>query len=117
MPIYEYRCKDCQKKSTVLVRSMTGTHEANCDHCGGGNLTRLISRVSFHRSWGDSLNWAPDSAFPGDTDQEDPQQMAQWMRQMKKEMGDEVTPEFEEMMDEMESEGAGPDYGDDDFDE
>ena len=117
MPIYEYRCKDCRRRSTVLVRSISSAPQPTCDHCGGGNLTRLISKFSVHRSWGDSLNWAPDSGYPGDMDQEDPRQMAQWMRQMKREMGDEVTPEFEEMVEEMESEAEASDYGDDGFDE
>ena len=104
MPLYEYRCQDCRRRSTVLVRSMSNVPEPSCEHCGGGNLTRLISKVSFHRSWGNSLDWMPDSGHPGDMDQEDPREMSQWMRRMQREMGDEVTPEFEQMLEEMESE-------------
>ncbi len=101
MPLYEYRCKDCRRRSTVLVRSISSAQEPSCQHCGSGNLTRLISKFSFHRSWGDSLDWAPDSGYPDDVD--DPRQMAQWMRRMRGEMGEEVTPEFDEMLEEMES--------------
>ena len=115
MPLYEYRCKDCRRRSTVLVRSMSGTPEASCQHCGGSSLTRLISKFSFRRSWGGSLDWAPDSGYPDDMDQEDPKQMAQWMRRMQHEMGEEVSPEFEQMMEEMESEGSS--YQDDDLDD
>ena len=115
MPLYEYRCKECRRRSTVLVRSIANTPEPSCEHCGGGKLTRIISKVSFHRSWGDSLNWAPDSDYPEGADQEDPRQMAQWMRRMQKEMGEEVTPEFEEMLDEMESEAEQSDYDGEDM--
>ncbi|MCE2463449.1 MAG: zinc ribbon domain-containing protein [Dehalococcoidia bacterium] len=111
MPLYEYRCHDCRRRSTVLVRSLSGSPEPTCEHCGSANLRRLISRVSFHRSWGDSLNWAPDSGYPDDMEHEDPRQMAQWMRSMQREMGEEVTPEFEQMMEEIESEAEMPDYG------
>lgn len=104
MPLYEYRCKDCRRRTTVLVKSISNPSEPSCRHCGGSSLTRLISKVFVHRSWGDSLDWAPDSGYPDDVDQQDPKRMAQWMRRMQKEMGEEVTPEFEGMLDELESE-------------
>ena len=110
MPLYEYRCQECRRRSTVFVRSMSSTVEPSCQHCGSENMRRLISRVIVHKSWGSSLDWAPDSDFPQGLDQEDPKQMAQWMRRMQHEMGEEVTPEFEEMVGEMES-------GDGDFDD
>lgn len=110
MPLYEYRCHDCRRRTTVLVRSLSGSLEPTCEHCGSVNLTRLISKFSFHRSWGDSLNWAPDSGYPDDMEHEDPRQMAQWMRSMQREMGEEVTPEFEQMMEEMESEAEMADH-------
>ena len=113
MPMYEYRCAGCRRRSTVLVRSMSDAPQVSCRHCGGGNMTRLISKFSFHRSWGESLNWAPDSGYP-DPDHDDPKQMADWMRRMRTEMGDEVGPEFDEMVEELETEAAGPlDDGDD----
>ena len=111
MPLYEYRCRDCRRRSTLLVRSISSAPEPSCEHCGSSSLTRLISKFSFHRSWGDSLNWAPDSGYPGDVDEEDPRQMAQRMRQMQREMGDEVTPEFKEMLEELESEAEESEYG------
>lgn len=76
-------------------------------------MKRLISKFSFHRSWGDSLDWVPDSGYPDEADMEDPRKMAQWMRGMQKEMGEEVTPEFEEMLGELESEAASEDVGED----
>ncbi len=111
MPLYEYQCQDCRRRLTVLVRSASNSPEPACEHCGSANLKRLISKFSFHRSWGDSLNWAPDSGYPGDMEHEDPRQMAEWMRGMQREMGEEVTPEFEQMMEEMESEADISEYG------
>ena len=110
MPLYEYRCKDCRRRSTVLVRSLSSAQEPSCQHCGRPNLTRIISKVSFHRSWGDSMNWGSDSGLPENLDESDPKQMAQWMQRMRREMGDEVTPEFDEMLDELGSEGAESEY-------
>ena len=117
MPLYEYRCGDCRRRSTVLVRSMDSAPAPSCQHCNSGNLTRLISKFSFRRSWGDSLDWAPDSGYPDDADQEDPRQMAQWMRRMQQEMGEEVTPEFEEMLEELESGTGGAEDGGEEIEE
>ena len=103
MPLYEYRCQACRRRSTVLVKSMSSSTDPTCEHCGSKNMTRLISKFSFRRSWGSSLDWAPDSGYPENIDEEDPTQVAQWMRRMQHEMGDEVTPEFEEIVQEMES--------------
>ena len=106
MPLYEYRCQDCCRRSTVLVRSLTNAPDPSCEHCGSANLRRLVSKFSFRRSMGSSLDWMPDSV-PGEADQEDPGQMADWMRRMKQEMGGEVSPEFESMLGEIESEASG----------
>ena len=40
MPIYEYRCRDCDATFEMLVRA--GTAVA-CPHCGGASLVKLIS--------------------------------------------------------------------------
>ena len=47
MPIYEYRCVDCHRKSSFLTRSVNAELEPVCSHCGGKEMERLISRVSF----------------------------------------------------------------------
>ena len=116
MPLYEYRCQDCRRRSTVLVRSISSPPEPSCEHCGGGNLTRLISKFSFRRSWGDSLNWAPDSDYPDDPYSEDPKEMAQWMRRMQHEMGEQVSPDFDQMLEELESESNHSPDDEDHFD-
>jgi putative FmdB family regulatory protein len=45
MPIYEYRCTDCDRSVEVLVRA--GHHEdAECPSCHGSHLTREMSVFS-----------------------------------------------------------------------
>jgi len=43
MPIYDFRCKQCQKVSEVLVSSSTEWKTPACPNCGSQNLERLIS--------------------------------------------------------------------------
>jgi len=120
MPIYEYRCEACKRRTSVFVRSISSPVRAACEHCGSKKLTRLISRVAVHRG---SSSLDDDSAFD-DIDEHDPRQMARLMRQMGEEAGEEMGPEFDEMVSRLEA-GEDPesvmsgmdegDDGDDDF--
>ena len=40
MPIYEYRCCDCETTFEALVRS---SDTATCPHCGSSSLAKLLS--------------------------------------------------------------------------
>ncbi len=40
MPIYEYRCYNCDVTFEVLVR---GGGDVACPHCGGSSLKKLVS--------------------------------------------------------------------------
>lgn len=52
MPIYEYRCVSCDRKSSFFTRSVYVEVEAICSHCGSDDMQRLISRVSFKMASG-----------------------------------------------------------------
>ena len=41
MPIYEYRCEDCEKPFEKLVRAFR--EEVSCPACGSGEVERLLS--------------------------------------------------------------------------
>jgi putative FmdB family regulatory protein len=43
MPIYEYRCIDCGRRSEILHRAMAGEQPLVCSHCGSSKLERMIS--------------------------------------------------------------------------
>jgi putative FmdB family regulatory protein len=46
MPIYEYRCQNCQHEMEVMQK-MSDEALIYCDACGKDTLTKLISRSSF----------------------------------------------------------------------
>ena len=105
MPFYEYRCSDCAGRSTVLAYSWSDPASPTCRRCGGSNMTRLISRFAFHRSWGSSLDWVPSGETLSDLDEDDPASVDHFMGRLKSEMGGEVTPDFEHMRRELSSDG------------
>ena len=124
MPIYEYRCRSCRRRFSVLHRSFTLTTPVACRHCGGTDVQRLISQVTILRSEGSHGPGPADDSLAG-VDENDPQSVARWARQMGRQLGDEAGPEWGETVDRMEDgelpEGLGDDEdrdsdtGDDDF--
>ena len=50
MPIYEFKCQECGRLTSVFVRSVGAPNDATCQHCGGRRLERVISRFAYHKS-------------------------------------------------------------------
>lgn len=118
MPIYEYRCHGCRRRTSVFVRSIESTTAPRCEHCGSDRLSRLISRVAVvHASSGSLDNF--DESSLADVDENDPRSVARWARRMRDEMGEELGPDFDEAIDQMEAGNFPDEAGGDDvaFDE
>jgi len=107
MPIYEYRCQDCQRRQAVLFRSFTEVVTPRCSSCGSENLARLVSRVAVLRSEESRLENLADPSQFGDLDENDPRSLARFMRKMSDEMGEDMGPEFDEVIDRLEA-GENP---------
>ena len=68
MPIYEYRCEECGKKSSALLPSFSSPDPV-CPHCGKPGLRRLVSTfatVSSGDDGGDDFGGGDDMG--GDDD-------------------------------------------------
>jgi putative FmdB family regulatory protein len=66
MPIYEYRCAACGKRSSSLLRSYSSPDPA-CPHCGKAELKRLVSTFATARS-GDGDDFGGGEDFGGEHD-------------------------------------------------
>ncbi|MCX8159339.1 MAG: zinc ribbon domain-containing protein [Candidatus Saccharicenans sp.] len=99
MPIYEFRCQDCRRKSSFLILSVHSQFEPRCQHCGSLKLTRLISRVGVLKSEESRLESLADPSKLGGLDEKDPKSLARWMKKLGREMGEEVGPDFEDEVD------------------
>jgi putative FmdB family regulatory protein len=109
MPIYEYRCSDCGKKTQVLTLSLKSAVEPKCPHCGGVNLRKLVSRVAVLRSEESRLESLADPSSLSGLDENDPKSVARWMKKMGKEMGEEAGEDFDQEVEKAmeETEGSG----------
>lgn len=117
MPIYEYRCLACKRRTSVFVRSISSSVRPKCEHCGSARLSRVMSKFAVH---GGRISLDDPSSMDG-LDESDPKSVARWARRMGDEAGEDLGPEFDDMVNRIErgedpeSVMAGAD-GDDDFD-
>jgi putative FmdB family regulatory protein len=107
VPIYEYRCHACRKRTSVFTRSIGAPAEATCEHCGSSETSRVISRVAVLRPEGGDMDSFDESSF-ADVDENDPRSMARWVRKMSRQMGEPLDAEMEADLERMEA-GEMPD--------
>jgi putative FmdB family regulatory protein len=114
MPIYEYRCRSCRKKTTALVMTRARASEVRCSHCGSADLEKLWSRFASPKSEEARLDaMAEPSALAG-LDENDPRSVAKLMKKMGQEMGEDVGDLEQAMEEEMAGGGGGGEGGPDD---
>jgi putative FmdB family regulatory protein len=108
MPIFEFECRDCGRKTTALVLSRDRTAEVRCKKCGGANLEKLWSRFAAPKSEEARLESLADPSAMGDVDENDPQSVSRWMKRMGQEMGEDLGDDLDQGLDDMaHGEGSG----------
>ncbi|MBI4736129.1 MAG: zinc ribbon domain-containing protein, partial [candidate division NC10 bacterium] len=81
MPTYEYSCEDCGKRVNIFFLSIKKAQEEapRCPACGGGKLTRLISRFSTVRASSAGPDQGGDVPGLSELESGDPRSIARWM--------------------------------------
>lgn len=106
MPLFEYSCKDCEKRFTFLSGVVADNTEPVCPRCQSKDLTKLMSRFSRGRSDDDRLDAMADKM--DDADFDDPRAARRFAREMGREMGAETGEDLSDEMEELiENEALG----------
>ena len=50
MPIYEYRCRACEVRSSFFTKSMSDRVDPICPECGSSDMSRAMSSFAHHKS-------------------------------------------------------------------
>mgnify|MGYP001425957681 CR=1 FL=1 len=116
MPIYEYECRGCSRRVSLLVRSLasreTPPKEApRCPRCGSAEMSRLMSRFATPKSEDARLEAAADPSQYGDLDENDPQSVARLVKRMGDEMGEDLGDDLGAAMQEASEEAGGIEDG------
>ena len=109
MPIYEYDCRGCRRRVSVLIRSLASPEAPRCPRCGSPELSRLMSRFASPKSEDARLEAAADPSRFGDLDENDPQSVARFVRSMGDEMGEDLGDDLDAAMEE--ASGEESDFG------
>jgi len=123
MPIYEYQCLQCGRRSSFLVRSISRHQPPACPKCGQPGMQRLLSRFAAVRG-GKSAAPAPEAgapppggaepgAGPGgppdlsdaelDSLEKDPRAMGRFMRKMAAQSGEAMPAGMDEVVRRLEA--------------
>ncbi len=111
MPIYEYACQECRRRSSFLVLNSHQSSSIACQHCGSSKLDRLLSRFSSPKSEESRLESLADPANLGELDESDPRSVARLMKKMGEEMGEDVS-DVEAMLDQPSDDEGATDHSD-----
>ncbi len=106
MPIYEFECRRCHRKTTALVMSRERIGEVRCRACGSAELEKLYSRFASPKSEDARLESLADPSAMGGLDENDPKSVARFMKKMGQEMGEDVG-DIEQAMEEESAGGLG----------
>ena len=94
MPIYEYYCKACNKRSSFLLLRITEVFTPCCKFCGNKDVTRILSSVSLPRSYDKRMEGLLSPSRFLDLDENDPRSIERFVKKMGKELGDELGEEL-----------------------
>lgn len=108
MPIYEYHCRECRKRSTLLILNLANPTPPVCKQCGSRSVDRLLSGFASPKSEEARLASLSDSDDLDGLDENDPESASRFMKQMGNEMGEDAEHDVEAMMDSADS-GASDD--------
>jgi putative FmdB family regulatory protein len=100
MPIYEYRCLDCGRKSVFVTLSIKSKLLPKCKRCGSEKMEKIFSRVAIFRSEESRMESIADPSKLAGLDENDPRSVARWMKKMGKEMGEEMGEDFDQVVEE-----------------
>ncbi|MDM7999891.1 MAG: zinc ribbon domain-containing protein [Dehalococcoidia bacterium] len=98
MPVYEYRCACCQKKSSFFVKSIKDELTPVCSSCGSRDMNRLFSNFAYHKSLATIYEESGDPDKPGEKYYNDPRNIGRWTEKKFQELGMEMPSQIQDMI-------------------
>ena len=101
MPIYEFRCRDCNARVAIFFKTMTLEPTGTCERCGSGNLVRIFSSFRVLRPAFDISTFNKKELLDG-VNYTDPRSMANMFKRMQDTFQDEPNEHMDEMVKRLE---------------
>lgn len=98
MPIYEYLCRPCGRVMSVLVLKPEDETSVRCSKCGKGELVKVLSRFSIHKTEAQRLKEFDPKATRDDSFYKDSRNIGLWAKKRLQELGADLGPELDEIV-------------------
>ena len=98
VPIYEYECQACEAVSGFLVMKKEDEKKIACLRCGSKKMSKVVSRVTYHRSEDDRLNEFDSKKPQGEGFYKDSRNIGLWAKKRAKELGADLGSQFDEIV-------------------
>ena len=96
MPVYEFFCPTCRKKSSFLVKSAS-SFEPKCSTCGSTDVARVISTFAHHKSLKTIHEESGEPGQFGSPDYyKDPRNIGRWAEKKFQDMRMEMPGEIQQ---------------------
>ena len=98
MPIYEFRCNQCEREFSQLFLNSREIRKVKCKFCGSNDLKKLISSFSVHQTEESRLASFDTSKPKGDDFYRDSRNVGLWAKKRMKEVGVDLGPKMDEIV-------------------
>ena len=98
MPIYEYRCNECNREFSELFLNSKEAGKVRCKYCNSRNLSKLISSFSVHQTEESRLKNFDTSKRQGDAYYKDSRNVGLWAKKRMRELGVDLGPKMDEIV-------------------
>jgi len=98
MPIYEYRCNQCNREFSELFLSPKDIRKVSCKYCHSRNLTKLVSSFRVHQTEVSRLQNFDTSKRQGDAFYKDSRNVGLWAKKRMKELGVDMGSRMDEIV-------------------
>lgn len=99
MPIYEFRCRNCQGETSILVKSIFSSVSVKCPYCSSSDLVRLISSFGIGKTIKSVHEASGSPENPGPDYYKDPRNIGRWAEKKFSDMGMEMPSQLKEKID------------------
>jgi putative FmdB family regulatory protein len=109
MPIYEYECRSCRRIVSALILKKEEEKDVQCAHCGGDQLTRVLSRFALHKTEEQRLQDFNAHAPRSDAFYSDRRNIGLWAKKRARDLGVDLGTHFDEVVEKARTAGTPED--------